>query len=83
MTINEKVINYKILDLVKLYSFGTNFVFIQYHMKKLPTFFAWDICRGKSGHYPPLKVIFRAGEAITRPWKWSLFSEVGDGITYP
>jgi len=30
MILNEKVINYKILDLVNLY----NFDFIQYHIKK-------------------------------------------------
>ena len=35
MTLNEKVINYKILDLVILYNFGIKFDFIQDYMKKL------------------------------------------------
>jgi len=35
MTLNIKVINYKILDILKLYSFSIKFVFIQDHMKKL------------------------------------------------
>ena len=35
MTSNEKVINYKVLDLVILYNFDIKFDFIQDHMKKL------------------------------------------------
>ena len=35
MILNEKVINYKILDLIKLYNFGVKFNFIRDHMKKL------------------------------------------------
>ena len=35
MTLNEKVINYKVLDLVILYNFDIKFDFIQDHMKKL------------------------------------------------
>ena len=30
MILNEKVINYKIVDLVKYYNFGVDFVFFQY-----------------------------------------------------
>jgi len=35
MTLNEKVINYKVLDLVILYNFDIKFDFIRDHMKKL------------------------------------------------
>jgi hypothetical protein len=35
MILNEKVVSYKIIDLIKLYNFGTKFVFIRDHMKKL------------------------------------------------
>ena len=35
MTLNEKVFNYKVLDLVILYNFDINFDFIRDHMKKL------------------------------------------------
>jgi hypothetical protein len=35
MTLNKKVINYKIVDLVNLYNFGIKFDFIQDHMKRL------------------------------------------------
>ena len=40
MTLDEKVINYKIVDLVKLYNFGIKFVFLRDHMKMLLFFFA-------------------------------------------
>ena len=39
MTLNEKVINYKVLDLVILYNFDIKFDFIWDHMKKLWIFF--------------------------------------------
>ena len=35
MTLNEKVVNFKVLDLVKIYNFALKFVFIQGDMKKL------------------------------------------------
>jgi len=35
MTLNEKVINYKVLDLVILYNFDIKFDFIRDHIKKL------------------------------------------------
>jgi len=35
MTLNEKVINYKVLDLVILYNFDIKFDFIRDHMRKL------------------------------------------------
>ena len=42
MTLNEKVVNYKVLDLVILYNFGIKFDLIQDDMKKLWIFFAWN-----------------------------------------
>ena len=39
MTLNEKVVNCKVLDLVILYNFGIKFDIIQDHMKKLLIFF--------------------------------------------
>ena len=52
MILNEKVINYKILDLVKLYNFSIKFIFIGDSMKKLwifcvRTFVGMDIFRGR------------------------------------
>jgi hypothetical protein len=41
MTLNKKVINYKVLDLVILYNFDIKFDFIRDYMKKL-WFFAWN-----------------------------------------
>jgi len=35
MTLKEKIINYKIVYLVKLYNFGIKFIFIQVYIKKL------------------------------------------------
>ena len=35
MILNEKIINYKVLDLVIFYNFDIKFDFIQDHMKKL------------------------------------------------
>ena len=35
MTLNKKVVNYKILDPVILYNFDIKFDFIRNHMKKL------------------------------------------------
>ena len=35
MTLNEKVVNYKVLDLLILYNFGIKFDFIRNHMRKL------------------------------------------------
>jgi len=35
MTLNEKFVNYKVLDLVILYNFGIKLDFIRDHMKKL------------------------------------------------
>jgi hypothetical protein len=51
MTLNEKIINYKILDLVKLYNFGIKFVFIRDHMKSYEFFY--------------VKTFAEAGHAIT------------------
>ena len=39
MILNEKVVNYKVLDLVILYNFGVKFDFIRDHMKSLWIFF--------------------------------------------
>ena len=41
MTLNEKIINYKIVDFSFLENFSINFVFIQSHMKKF-YFSSWD-----------------------------------------
>ena len=54
MILNEKVINYNILELVILYNFDIKFDFIQKHMKKL-WFFLYDtICWGGPYHHLPL-----------------------------
>ena len=53
MTLNEKVINYNILDPVILYNFDIKFDFIRGHMKKLWIFF--------------MEPFVGAGHAITRP----------------
>ena len=41
MTLIEKFIDYKVLDLIILYNFDMKFDFIRDHMKKLLIFFAW------------------------------------------
>ena len=38
MTLNEKIISYKILYLVNIYNFGIKFEFIRNHMKKYELF---------------------------------------------
>ena len=53
MILNEKVFNYKVLDLVIIYNFGIKFDFIQNYMKKL-----WTFC---------VEPFVGAGHAITRP----------------
>ena len=53
MTSNEKIINYKVLDLVILYNFDIKFDLIQDHMKKL-----WFFCA---------EPFVGAGHATTRP----------------
>jgi len=35
MILDKKFINYKVLDLVELYNFDINFVFIQFHLEKI------------------------------------------------
>jgi len=42
MTLNEKVINYKILDHVNLYNFDIKCDFIRDHVKKFINLFTWD-----------------------------------------
>ena len=58
MTLNKKVANYKVLDLVILYNFGIKFDFIRDHMKKLWFISREIIFRGWSYHRPLLKIIF-------------------------
>ena len=41
-TLNEKVINYKVLDIVILYNFDIKFIFIRDHMKKVMNFFTYN-----------------------------------------
>ena len=55
MTLDEKVINYKIVDLVKLYNFGIKFVFLRDHMKRLLFFLRDTICRVGLWNDPFLK----------------------------
>ena len=45
MTLNEKVINYKILVLVNFYNFIIKFDFIRNHMKNLRIYLCGTICR--------------------------------------
>ena len=53
MTLNEKVINYKVLDLVILYKFDIKFDFIWDYIKKVMIF-----C---------VELFVGVGDAITRP----------------
>ena len=55
-TLNEKVINYKVLDLVILYNFDIKFDFIRDHMKRLRFFFVWNYFYVGLCHQPPLKM---------------------------
>jgi len=73
MTLNEKVFNYKVLDLIILYNFDIKFNFIQDHMKKLWIFYMAlfvgmdeaNIFRGGSWLHLSLKIIFRGGSKAT------------------
>ena len=68
MTLNEKIITYKVLDLVILYNVDTNLDFIRGHIKKLRFFLHGTICRGRLMLSPALKNVFLGmGDAITLP----------------
>jgi hypothetical protein len=83
MTLNKKVINYKIVSLINLYNFGIKFDLIQDHMKKM-IFLGETICRdGHAISKAPKNAFTGAGDGMTRPWKWPLFPEAGDGVTRP
>jgi hypothetical protein len=58
MTLNEKVINHKVLDLLILYNFDIKFKFIRDHMKIVINILCGTICRGGSCHHALLKNIF-------------------------
>jgi len=93
MTLNEKVVNYKILDLVILYNFGIKFDLIRDYMKKLWIFLYGTICRGgpcyhpRAGwwHDPPLQMppFLGAGDAMNYPWKWRPFLGAGERVIRP
>ena len=67
MILNEKIINYKVLDLVIFYNFDIKFDFIQDHMKKLWFVLCGTICRGGPCHHPPLNAFVGTREVMTRP----------------
>ena len=55
--LNEKVINYKVLDLVILYNFDIKFDFNPRSYEKVMIFFLCrTICSGGPCHHPPLKM---------------------------
>jgi len=56
MILNEKVINYKVLDLVILYNFDIKLDFIPRSYEKVMIFLCETICRGRSYHHPNLKI---------------------------
>jgi hypothetical protein len=61
MISNQNFINYKVLDLVELYDFDINFVFIQLHLKRY--------------EFISATVILRV-DLVNRPWK-SIFRDGG------
>ena len=68
--LNEKVINYKVLDLVILYNFDIKLDFIPRSYEKVMNFSYGTICRDGPCHLPPPKNAFvGTGEAMTRPYK--------------
>ena len=81
MTINKKVINYKILDLVKLYNFGVKFVLIQDRIKNY-NFYVRPIVG--AGHVITrlLKIIL-GGRMMPSPVPKNLYLGAGDAITVP
>jgi hypothetical protein len=64
MTLNEKVINYKFLDLVILYIFYIKFDFIRDHMKIYEFFLGGTIFRDGSSPAPK-NAFIGTGDAIT------------------
>ena len=70
MTLNEKIVNYKVLDLVILYNFGTKIDIIRDHIKKIMKFFCVESFVGRAMPSPtPKNGFVETGEAITRPYK--------------
>ena len=69
MTLNEKVINYKILDLVILYNFDIKFDFIWDHMKKLWFFYVELFIRTGHAIPAPKNAFVGKGKAMTRRYK--------------
>jgi len=67
MTLNEIVVNYKILGLVKLYNFGINLSWPEIIWKSYDIFY--------------MRTFVGAGHTMVRSWK--LFLGTGDSITYP
>jgi hypothetical protein len=67
MTLNKKVINYKVLDLVILYNFDIKFDSIRDYMKSYE-FFSVEPFLGASMSSPALKNVFlKMGDTIIRP----------------
>jgi hypothetical protein len=58
MISNKKFINYKILDLVELYNFDINFVFIQLYLKKMWIYLYHNYFKDGWLSQPPFKINF-------------------------
>ena len=72
MTLNGKIMNYKNLDLIHLYNFGTKFVFIRDHTKSYKFSYVTPFVGADYAITHPLKSFLRADDAITRPLEMHL-----------
>ena len=59
MISNKNFINYKVLDLVELYNFDINFIFIRLHLKKYEFICVAAIFKDGWLSQPPLKIDFQ------------------------
>jgi hypothetical protein len=77
MTLNKKVINYKILDPVILYNFNIKLDFIRDHIKSYNFFYGIFLGAGQPS-LAPKNACLGTGDATTRP----PFPGAGGGVTH-
>ena len=63
--LNQKYLNYKVVDVIEYYNFDIKFIFVEHHMKKLWSFFAAYHCwfKTRSGR-DSTNVSFRQKPAV-------------------
>ena len=67
MILDKKIINYKVLDLVELYNFDINFVFIQFHLEKIWIYLCYNHFLGRLNKSTILENRFSETVDLTKP----------------